>query len=389
MGTLTLAALPRYLDKWGVRYQLADGWLERGRKSGGFEEMLGIGIHHAASGRNSTLASALRYCTVTATDRPIGNGTFSRDKDGPVLLLWAAKASNTLGKGGPLWSTRGPIPADSGNARTVNFEAENDGVGEGWSEDLCDLMILACCATLDWARNETPGEPLGPGDIFAHWEWTTRKYDPAGPSRFNGYQEGPVSWDMNEFRGAVFRRMIQGAPGEEQVENGDPRPSEPFWPGVPVPTLRGGSEGDEAHALVDVMRWWQWTPPNTEPSFRIDPVHEGSIGTMQSVLGLVPTRIYDGATARAYSDFVIGLTNYVCQLPPVSNYGDNGEHVFRLQVELNRRGWYPYRNDGDYGSRTQIGVQQWQRTLRDRGLYVGAIDGAWSDLTRASACAAG
>lgn len=388
MGTITLAALPRYLDKWHVRYSLADGWLERGRRSGGFEEILGVGIHHAASSRNSTLAAAERYCTVTATDRPIGNGTFSRDKDGPLLRLWAGLAANTLGKGGPRWSTRGPIPQDSGNARTVNYEAENDGIGEPWSEAMQDLMVLACCATLDWARNETPGGDIGPGDIFGHFEWTTRKYDPAGPARFNGYQTGPVSWDMNEFRGAVFVRMIQGAPGEEPVERPDPRPAEPFWPGTPAPTMRGGSEGDQVHALVDVLRWWQWAPAGTEPSTRLEPVHEGAVGTMQSVLGLTPTRIYDGATARAYSDFVIGMVNYGCGLPVPAVEGDAGSHVFWLQVELAKRGWYAYAQDGVYGPRTRIGVQQWQRWLRDRGRYAGPIDGQWSDLTRAGACVA-
>lgn len=387
MGAITLAALPRYLDKWGVPYRLTDGWLTRGRKSGGFDQMLGIGIHHGASAPNSTLASAERYCTEVATDRPIGNGTFSRDKDGPILLLWAGLAANTLGKGGPRWSTRGVIPMDSGNARAVNYEAENDGVGEPWSDAMCDLMVLTCCATLDWARNETPGGDIGPGDIFGHFEWAPgRKFDPAGPSRFNGHQAGGILWDMDTFRGAVFMRMIQGAPGEEPTERPDPRPAEPLWNGVPTPVLAGGAEGGDAGALVDVLRFWQWVPANTANEWKVTPTIEAGIGTMQSVLGLTPTRIYDGATARAYSDFAIGMVNYGCTLPAASKVGDHSTDVFALQVLLNRSGWYPYKNDGIYGPRTQQGVQQWQRQLRDRGRYAGPIDGAWSLLTRASAC---
>ena len=36
------------------------------------------------------------------------------------------------------------------------------------------------------------------GDIVAHFEWTSRKYDPAGNSR---YAAGGALWDMDKFRG--------------------------------------------------------------------------------------------------------------------------------------------------------------------------------------------
>jgi hypothetical protein len=212
MGAISLERLPEFLMKWWVPFDLVPGWETRGRRSGGFDTVRGVIVHHSANPPRTTLAQTVRYATLTAPDRPIGNGTLSRVKDGPKLVVWAGLAANTAGKGGPRLSSRGLIPLDSANSMTVNWEAENNGTTERWDDYMCDLYVRTCCATLEWANTCTPGVPLGPGDVFAHYEWTSRKIDPAGPSRFNGYRPN-TRWDMDQFRGEVFMQLIKGPPG--------------------------------------------------------------------------------------------------------------------------------------------------------------------------------
>src|SRR6202007_3081732 len=126
---INLARLPEFLDKWHVRYETVGDWLKVGRASGGFDEFKGVVVHHSATAPTTKLASTINYA-LTGPDHPIANGTVSRDKDGPKIVLWAGLASNHAGKGGPRYSSRGVIPLDSANARCFGMEAENNGTGE-------------------------------------------------------------------------------------------------------------------------------------------------------------------------------------------------------------------------------------------------------------------
>lgn len=243
----TAKPITHYLDKWGVRYKLHDGWQRRSRGSGGFESVMGIQVHHSAGTISQTLESATRWCTESSADRPIGNGTFTRDNHGPILLLWASGAANTAGKGGPRLTSRGTIPLDAANSRTVAFEAENNGIGEPWSDSMIQLMILTHCAVLDWANNETPGADLGVGDIFGHFEWTTRKIDPWGPSLVTAGVNR--QWDMNRYRGMVWARLVAGSPGTPAPVPGTP----PLAPAAA--TLKVAGSGKMTLS---------WTPPTSD-----------------------------------------------------------------------------------------------------------------------------
>lgn len=210
MGAYTLAKFPTYLDKWKVRYELNPGWQTLGRSSGGFDNVFGVQVHHSAGPETQVLRNVIYYCTVSAPAKPIGNGTVSRDRDGPKLVLWAGKASNTAGKGGPRLTSRGVIPLDAANRLSVAWEAENNGSGERWSETMCDLYLRVVCATLDWANHETPGAQLDAGDVFAHFEWApSRKNDPAGPSRWNGYTNR--MWNMDLFRRDIANMLADAS----------------------------------------------------------------------------------------------------------------------------------------------------------------------------------
>lgn len=440
MGDIWLHDLPRYLDAWGVRYELADGWAERSRKSGGFDAVRGVGVHHSASPTSMSLDNAERYCVDGAKDRPIGNGTISRDKDGPVLRVWCAGASNTQGKGGPRLSSRGLIPLDAANAVVVAWEAENNGVGEAWPDDVGDLYVRVCCATLQWANENTPGALLGAGDVFAHFEWAPgRKFDPAGPSRFTaGANE---LWHMDQFRGEVFAALLAGpapvvppvaqAGAEYIVQPGDgwftiskalgysiaelqqfngidpasvlhpgqviraPAPAQPPAPvpyaeGTPEPQIVQGMAGPAVSNLQDVLRWWHWLPDpfDDPPGVFGDYTWQGVINMQQALAVANQNGEWDVATARAYSEFVIAMRTMprTCSMPPALQIGAVGDDVIALQRFLASNGWYTYALDGQYGTRTQQGVQQLQKYARAAGNDPGPINGVYSDQTRDAIC---
>jgi len=268
--------LPEYLERWGVPYTLAPGWETRARKSGGFASMKGVIVHHSASAPNTTVATAVKYATVTAPAAPIGNALVTRTKDGPRLVLLAAGASNTSGAGGPLLSSRGLIPLDTANSCTFNIEAENNGRTEQWPDDMLDLYVRTVCAVLDWANECTPGDPLGPGNVWSHFEWAPRrKIDPAGPCRFNGNTKN-AKWNMDQFRGEVFMALVAAhAPAPAPVLELAPAPPAPPAP-APVPELplcgmppaqQLGARGEDVRALQWAMSLHGWYPYNLDGSY--------------------------------------------------------------------------------------------------------------------------
>jgi hypothetical protein len=198
---------------------------------------MGIGVHHTASGVTWTAERETSYIADEAPDNPIGNGLLTRTKDGPRFILTSVRATNTQGRGGPVLSSRGVIPLDSGNTRLFSIEAANNGIGETWPPDMYDLYLRVCIAVLECANATQDGADLGVGDIWAHFEWTnpldpygiTRKSDPWGPSPANTNLN--IKWNMTTFRGHVLQRWLQGPPGYT-----------PPVPPVPEIPLEGASD---------------------------------------------------------------------------------------------------------------------------------------------------
>lgn len=355
MPKYTLARLPEFFDKWGVPATYTADWLSTGRASGGFDNVFGVQIHHGADSPKTALNTSVRYNAVSGPSAPIGNGTISRDKDGPVVAMYAGLAANTAGVGGPRLTSRGVIPADSANHISFAFEAENNGTDEPWSDSMCDLYVRATVAVLDWANNCTPGAPLGAGDVFAHFEWAPgRKIDPSGPSRFNGQKRG--KWDMDLFRGEVFALMM-----------GSPPPGPP--PPAPDPV------NEATYTVQSGDGWWRISramgfpiadiqAANNWPQNRV--LHPGDVLVSPASPGTPPPA--------------------TCAQPAVSAPGDNGPAVSELQTLLLADGWYPFGIDGQYGPRTQQGVQRLQRFLRDNGFDPGPIDGVYGAQTRQALC---
>lgn len=210
MGDIWARTLPTYLSKWRVPFILRPGWETRSRKSGGFNSVKAIGIHHDASSAGASAESAYQWSCHNSPDKPVGNGSLSRDG---VFQLWAAGAANTMGKGGALRVSRGTINLDDGNANMFAIEAANNGTGEPWTAAQIANYPLLCAAVLDWANQETPGATMAEIDVVSHWEYCMpscpgRKIDPAGPSPWlpsprNAPKYSDI-WDMDKFRASVF-----------------------------------------------------------------------------------------------------------------------------------------------------------------------------------------
>jgi hypothetical protein len=226
MGDIWAHRLPFYLAKWGVPYLLRPGWETRSRRSGGFNSLKGIGIHHDASSKGGSADNAYRWSCFSTETPPIGNGSLGRDG---TFQLWAAGAANTMGLGGALRVSRGTINLNDGNATMFAIEAGNNGIGEPWTAAQIDSYPLLCAAVLDWASHETPGPAMSVNDVFAHWEYCQpscpgRKIDPAGPSPWlpssKGAPKFPNVWDMDKFRASVSAVMApkpQPTPEEDDM----------------------------------------------------------------------------------------------------------------------------------------------------------------------------
>jgi hypothetical protein len=152
----------------------------------------GIGIHHDAAPAGMSLENRCRYAWENAQYRPIG--ALWLHTDGRVMV-GATGATNTQGMGGPYKTSRGTIPLNAGNRYVLSIEASNNGIGEVWPEAQQDAYVKMCRVLCDWLTLDPKT------DVFAHFEWTSRKYDPAGPSR---YAAGVTKWNMPAFRSDVL-----------------------------------------------------------------------------------------------------------------------------------------------------------------------------------------
>jgi hypothetical protein len=217
MGQVWLTSMPDWLDAAGLDVDVYDkNWTTRSRSSGGYEAVRGIGIHHDASSINSTEMSGCDWGWKNSSDRPIGCIRLWRNGH---IIVGAAGATNTMGKGGPLASSKGTIPLDQGNLYMVAIEAANNGVGEAWSTPMLDAYIA-----MVWTLCDKLG--LQHTDVWSHAGYCQpscagRKIDPAGPTP--GYPNlggtsGSKTWPDAAFRAYLDQRSDQTHPPEPEPE---------------------------------------------------------------------------------------------------------------------------------------------------------------------------
>jgi hypothetical protein len=208
--------MPEWFDAAGLNVDIYDNmWTTRSRSSGGYEKVLGIGIHHDASSIGSSEKSACDWGWKNSSDKPIGAIRLGRDGH---ITVGAAGATNTMGKGGPLAASKGKIPQDQGNLYMIAIEAANNGVGEPWATPMIDAYL-----GMVWTLCDELG--LEHSDVWSHAGYCQpscpgRKIDPAGPTP--GYPNlggtsGAKTWQDSAFRAYLDQRSDQTHP----PENGD------------------------------------------------------------------------------------------------------------------------------------------------------------------------
>lgn len=223
MGDIWLRDLPDVLSDAKLAVVTYSGWENRSRSSGGYDALLGIGIHHDASNSNSSDQSAWDWAWKNSSDKPIGCIRLGRTGE---ICVGAAGATNTMGKGGPLTTSKGTIPLDKGNQNMIAIEAGNNGVGETWGSTMIDAymrMLAALCQAYGFDPNR---------DIFTHNSYCQpscpgRKIDPAGPTPSEptlGGTSGTKIWSHDDVRACVSKIMVK--PPQPEPAPPTPKPTQ-------------------------------------------------------------------------------------------------------------------------------------------------------------------
>lgn len=222
MGNLWLPDLDDWLRDAGLEVHEHPGWLTRSRSSGGYDDIHAIGLHHDASAIGRGWEAAARAHFDLHEFAPVGALALNRDGSWTV---GAAGATNTQGKGGPYRCTRGATPLDSANRYWIAIEAGNNGLGEPWPQHQQDSYQRGVAAILRGLAEQGAYDaaartyrrivldPLVDGGV-AHFEWTTRKIDPAGPARWHTTTDRYMRWDMAAWRRDVATLLT--APDTEE-----------------------------------------------------------------------------------------------------------------------------------------------------------------------------
>jgi hypothetical protein len=265
MGAYWLLDLPEACRSAGLDVSTFDGWETRSRSSGGYDDVLAVGYHHDASSPSSDDGSSDAYGWLYADDRPIGAMRLHRDGR---LVVGAAGATNTMGKGGPLTVSGGVIPLDRGNQTMIAIEAANNGVGETWPRVQVDAYVALVAALCDWYGLDPTH------DVFSHAAYVApscpgRKIDPAGPA--DGYPDlagtaGAATWNNTAFAARVAAAV---APPTTPPTNGDDDMTDEehtwldriysimggaFWPNQPnITDVQGGELATRIRHIEDKL----------------------------------------------------------------------------------------------------------------------------------------
>ena len=208
MGSVWLGSLPAVINAAGIEVDTYPGWETRSRSTGGYDTILATQVHHTGSSGLSPL-NDMKYMWENSADKPIG--AIYLHPNGKATV-GAAGATNTSGRGGPLRTSRGTIPLDAANRYVISIEAANLGDGTRWPDAQIDSYVRLVAAL---QKAYLGGVLLIPGDSHAHFEWTTRKVDPAGQSP---YAFGANKWNMTHFRDDVVAAMTPPPPPTPSYE---------------------------------------------------------------------------------------------------------------------------------------------------------------------------
>jgi len=181
------------IRKQGAKVVEYPGWQYVG---GELIDIRGWFIHHTASYPRSDPNSDITLIWKTGFLVPEYNVYISRTG---LCYVGASGLCNHAGFGGNNGlSSSGRksiswLPSNSANAHTIGIVMANTGIGEIYPDVQQDAVLAVCRAV-----NKGAGCPNSQG--LGHQEWTRRKIDPAGSSRWAVRSN---MWNMDEFRKSV------------------------------------------------------------------------------------------------------------------------------------------------------------------------------------------
>jgi hypothetical protein len=201
-----LTNLADVLRSAGLTVTEVPGWQTRARSTGGYPAGLptAVMIHHTASRPASDGQRDVDYIISGSPVAPISN--LYTDRKGAVWVC-AAGATNTNGPGADTWG--GGVPANRMNEYAIGNEIANDGVGEPYplaQQEAVMRSTVALCAAYGISTNSVRG----------HFEWTSRKIDPSGPSKW-ALRGG--KWNMTAFRNDVVTGLLPPIPPTEPLKD--------------------------------------------------------------------------------------------------------------------------------------------------------------------------
>jgi len=204
MGARYLTDMAAVLAAAGLTVTEQDGWQTRARSSGGFDgdRPWCIMWHHAASAPGASAESVANYASYGSDVAPVCNLVLGRDG---AVIVCAAGATNTNGKGNALPMSRGVVPVDSMNSHAIGIEAVNTGVGEAWPAVQIDAYFRINNALTD-------AYGLVPTDLSSHAAYAPgRKIDPATAAAVQGaWHPGAINtsgtWSVSDMRAEALAR---------------------------------------------------------------------------------------------------------------------------------------------------------------------------------------
>lgn len=210
-----MTGLDRVAKSTGRKVVLVDGWEKRGH--GPMNSVTSIICHHTAGPNNGKNYPSLG---TVQNGRPGLAGPLAQigiGRDGTIYVI----ASGVAYHAGKVGSTK------HNNWNAIGIEAENNGVGEKWGDEIMESYVLFVRALVDEFK-------LPLSAVLGHKEVAVpkgRKIDP--------------SFDMDEFRKAVKRGYwkeksgSKPAPETTKPSGNKPAPSKPVskekeWPETPM-----------------------------------------------------------------------------------------------------------------------------------------------------------
>jgi peptidoglycan hydrolase-like protein with peptidoglycan-binding domain len=218
------------------RGQTGTQWQYRARGSGGYDSGRPdhVMVHHTASGASADGWPDANYCTFGSSVRPVTNLYIARDG---TIFVCAGGATNTNGSGTDPCGAR---PPNTMNTSAVAIEAGNNGLGEPWPEAQQDSFVKL-------TRQLCDAYGIPNQRVHAHFEYTGRKIDCAGQSR---YATGAAKWNMTQFRSDVAGTTGGGGGGTPT-----PPPDDDWvtWVMDNQPTLVKGNSGTNVKRMQHLL----------------------------------------------------------------------------------------------------------------------------------------